>query len=101
MEIKKEDKEKLILAVQAAVGAVYLVLALKESVKGKSPQMKKTLAKQAKRLDKLNRMEYRQEKKAIKRRGKLEAAAVKKAGGSNGFSAKDIQGAFSRLRQKS
>lgn len=73
--MKKEDKEKRILGIQAAVGIAYLALALKDSVKGKSPQMKKVMAKQAKRLDKLNRMEYKQEKKAIKRRGKMEAAA--------------------------
>lgn len=100
MEIKREDKEKLILAVQAAVGVVYIALALKESVRGKSPQMKKVLAKQAKRLDKLNRMEYQQEKKAIKRRGKLEAAAAKKAGIGDRFSAKGVSRMFSGLRQK-
>lgn len=72
MEIKKEDREKLILGIQAAVGVAYIALALKESVKSKSPQMKKAMAKQAKRLDKLNRMEYKQEKKAIKRREEKE-----------------------------
>lgn len=78
MEIKKEDREKLILGIQAAVGVAYLLLALKDSAKGKPPQMKKVMAKQAKRLDKLNRLEYKQEKKAIKRRGKMEAAAEQK-----------------------
>lgn len=67
MEMKKEDKEKLILGIQAAVGIAYLALALKDSIKGKSPQMKKVMAKQAKRLDKLNRIAYKQKKKAIKR----------------------------------
>ena len=81
MEIKKEDREKLILGIQAAVGAAYLLLALKNSAKGKTPQMKKVMAKQAKRLDKLNRLEYKQEKKVIKRRGKMEAAAERRNSG--------------------
>lgn len=90
MEIKKEDREKLILGIQAAVGAAYLLLALRDSTKGKSPRMKKAMAKQAKRMDKLNRLEYKQERKAIKRRGKLEAAAERGNGGRR----------FSILRQK-
>lgn len=100
MEIKIEDKEKWILGLQAAVGIAYLALALKESTKNKSPKMKKNLARQAKRLDKLNRLEYRQEKKAIKRRGKAERKAMKALEKGKG-KGKAAGGWFSILRQKS
>ena len=47
METESVDKEKLILAVQAAVGVLYIILAVRSGLKGQSPKMKKVLAKQA------------------------------------------------------
>ena len=65
METERVDKEKLILAVQAAVGVLYIILVVRSSLKGQSPKMKKVLAKQA--IDKLNRLEYKQAKREIRR----------------------------------
>ncbi len=68
-------KDKLIIGLQAAVVAVYILLTLKSSVKVKNPKMKKVMAKQAKRLDKLNRLDYRQQRKAMKKAAKGNAEA--------------------------
>lgn len=67
VETERVDKEKLIFAVQAAVGVLYIILVVRSSLKGQSPKMKKVLAKQAKRIDKLNRLEYKQAKREIRR----------------------------------
>jgi hypothetical protein len=67
VETERVDKEKMILAVQAAVGVLYIILAVRSSLKAQSPKMKKVLAKQAKRIDKLNRLEYKQAKREIRR----------------------------------
>lgn len=68
-------KDKLIIGLQAAVVAAYILLTLKSSVKVKNPKMKKVMAKQAKRLDKLNRLDYRQQRKAMKKAAKGNAEA--------------------------
>ena len=46
---------------------MYIILVVRSSLKGQSPKMKKVLAKQAKRIDKLNRLEYKQAKREIRR----------------------------------
>ena len=45
METESVDKEKLILAVQAAVGVLYIILAVRSGLKGQSPKMKKGAGK--------------------------------------------------------
>lgn len=66
MKISREQEEKLVMIIQALIGVMVLVFSIKNSTKTQSAQMKKTMAKNAKRIGKLNKMEYKMQKKAIK-----------------------------------
>lgn len=65
MKIKKEDEEKLTLAIQGVIGILIIGLSIKNSVKTQSNQMRKTMAKNAKQMGKLHRLEYRLQKRAL------------------------------------
>lgn len=66
MKLKKEEEEKLVLVIQAVLGLLVIGLSVKNSAKLQSSQMKKVMAKNAKQLGKLQKTEYRLQKKVLK-----------------------------------
>lgn len=68
MELSKKDLEKLALGIQAAIGIAAAILAIRGSTKAKSRRMRKAMDKEAKQLEKLHRLQYRLERKALKQR---------------------------------
>lgn len=68
MELKKEDQEKIVMAIQAAIGIAAAFFAVRSSTRTKSKHMKKVLDQDAKRLKRLHSLKYRMEKRAIKQK---------------------------------
>lgn len=68
MSLTKDQKEKLVMAVQAVLGALFIGLSIKNSAKTQSDQMKKVLAKNAKQAGKLYKLEYKLQKRELKRK---------------------------------
>ena len=70
MNLTKDQKEKLVMAIQAVLGAVFIGLSLKNSAKPQTGQMKKVMAKNAKQAGKLYKLEYKLQKRELKRKYK-------------------------------
>lgn len=60
--------EKLIFFIQAGTVAGYILLVLKSTVGKIIKETKKNIEKDAKRRDKLNKLRYKQKKRALRRK---------------------------------
>ena len=68
MKLTKEMEEKLIMIIQAVIGIVIIGLSIKNSAKQQTGEMKKVLAKNAKQIGRMNKMEYKFQKKMMKQK---------------------------------
>lgn len=70
MKLSKEQEEKLVMGIQAVLGITIIGLSVKNSAKVQTKAMKKLLKKDVRRSDKLHRLQFKQEKRLLKRKYK-------------------------------
>lgn len=68
MKLNKKEQEGLVMGIQLAVAAAALLMSVRGNTKAASKHMKKVLERDAKRLEKLHRIQYRMEKRDLKRK---------------------------------
>lgn len=78
MNLTKKQEEKLVMGIQAGVGILIIALAVRNSAQIHGKAMKTVLNKEAKRTGKLKALEYRQQKKLLKRKYKKKLDRAKK-----------------------
>lgn len=77
MNLSKENEEKVVLAIQAVLGIVIIILSVMNSAKTQSAQLKKVLDKDARNLGKLHKKEYLLQKKLTTKKYKAKIKKLK------------------------
>lgn len=67
MKLTKEQKEKMVLAVQGILGVLILALSVKNSARVRTKEMEHVMKRNAKREERLARKAYRYREKLLKK----------------------------------
>lgn len=73
VNLSKKDQEKLVFGIQLAIGIAAVWMSVRGNTKATSKRMKKVLDQDARRLEKLHRIQFRMEKKELKRKYRQKA----------------------------
>lgn len=66
MELGKRERELLTLGIQAAIGIFAVWLALRKNIGEGAKQMQRVLKREAREIERMSRMKYRLERKALR-----------------------------------
>lgn len=75
MNISKEQKERLVSGIQAALGILIVALSVKNGAQMKSKEMQKLISRRVKEEGKLAKREYKWKKKLLAKEYKQKIAA--------------------------
>lgn len=78
MNLSKEQEERLVLGIQAALGILVLALSVRNSAKIKTKEMEKIIARRVKQDGKLAKQEYKWKKKLLAEQYKQKIARESK-----------------------
>lgn len=78
MKLSKEQEERLVLGIQAALGILILGLSVRNSARIKTKEMEKIIARRVKQDSRLAKQEYRWKKKLLSAQYKQKIARESK-----------------------
>lgn len=68
MKLTKEMEEKTVLGIQAVLGILVILMSVRNAARVQTKQMQKVMDKDAKRLGKLHKAQYRIKKKTLEQK---------------------------------